>query len=64
MPRQRQPVRSLDVDVEGSLARAAWGGFLKAAREIAGTGTFTAFAEGAAGGELNRIFAGSVERRS
>ncbi|QBR93606.1 isocitrate lyase/PEP mutase family protein [Nocardioides euryhalodurans] len=31
------------ISVGGTLARAAWGGFLEAAREIAGAGTFTAF---------------------
>jgi 2-methylisocitrate lyase-like PEP mutase family enzyme len=51
------------VSVGGSLARAAWGGFLKAAREIAEGGTFTAFAEAASGRELNGVFAGAVERR-
>ena len=45
------------ISVGGSLARAAWGEFLRAAREIAGEGTFTAFARGAPGGELNGAFA-------
>jgi len=45
------------ISVGGSLARAAWGGFLRAAREIAQAGTFTAFAQGASGGELNAMFA-------
>jgi methylisocitrate lyase len=31
------------ISVGGTLARAAWGGFLRAAREIADTGTFTHF---------------------
>jgi 2-methylisocitrate lyase-like PEP mutase family enzyme len=31
------------ISVGGTLARAAWAGFLAAAREIAGSGTFTAF---------------------
>lgn len=31
------------VSVGGTLARAAWGGFLAAAQEIAGQGTFTRF---------------------
>jgi 2-methylisocitrate lyase-like PEP mutase family enzyme len=44
------------ISVGGSLARVAWGGFLKAAREIAADGTFTAFGQGAPGGELNRLF--------
>jgi hypothetical protein len=31
------------ISVGGTLARAAWGGFLGAAREIADEGTFTRF---------------------
>jgi 2-methylisocitrate lyase-like PEP mutase family enzyme len=45
------------VSVGGSLARAAWGEFLRAAREIRETGTFKTFAGAAKGGELNQIFA-------
>ncbi len=45
------------ISVGGSLARAAWGEFLRAAREIATEGAFTAFARGAPGGELNATFA-------
>lgn len=48
------------ISVGGSLARTAWAGFLKAAREIADQGTFGAFADGAPGGELNKLFAASV----
>ena len=44
------------ISVGGSLARTAWGEFLRSAREIASEGTFTAFARGASGGELNRLF--------
>ncbi len=33
------------ISVGGTLARTAWGGFLKAAREIAETGTFSRFEE-------------------
>jgi len=50
------------ISVGGSLARAAWGGFLAAAREIAEQGTFEALGRGAPGGELNRIFAEAQER--
>jgi 2-methylisocitrate lyase-like PEP mutase family enzyme len=46
------------ISVGGSLARTAWGEFLRAAREIAADGTFTAFTRGAQGGELNRMFGG------
>ncbi len=45
------------VSVGGSLARAAWGGFMAAAKEIAEHGTFTAFASAAPGGEISRTFA-------
>jgi 2-methylisocitrate lyase-like PEP mutase family enzyme len=49
------------ISVGGSLASAAWGEFLRAAREIAEAGTFTAFARGASGRELNPIFAAAGE---
>ena len=44
------------ISVGGALARAAWGGFLQAAREIAERGTFTALARGAPFAELERAF--------
>jgi len=46
------------ISVGGSLARSAWGGFMKAAREMADKGTFTDLANGYPGGELNKIFSG------
>jgi 2-methylisocitrate lyase-like PEP mutase family enzyme len=46
------------ISVGGAMARAAWGGFYAAAREIAETGEFTALAKGASGRELNALFAG------
>jgi 2-methylisocitrate lyase-like PEP mutase family enzyme len=42
----------------GALALTAWAGFIGATKEIAGQGTFTAFAGAAKGAELNRLFAG------
>jgi 2-methylisocitrate lyase-like PEP mutase family enzyme len=33
------------ISVGGALARAAWGGFIKAAKEIQAEGSFTSFAE-------------------
>jgi 2-methylisocitrate lyase-like PEP mutase family enzyme len=45
------------VSVGGALARAAWGGFMRAAREIADHGTFSEFANGYPGGELQKILA-------
>lgn len=41
------------ISVGGALARAAWGGFLRAARGLAEDGRFEAFAEAAPGAELN-----------
>jgi 2-methylisocitrate lyase-like PEP mutase family enzyme len=49
------------ISVGGSLARTAWGEFLRAAKEIKDEGTFTAFARGAPGGELNGIFSASLK---
>jgi len=47
------------VSVGGGLARAAWGGFLRAARALAGDGRFDGFAEATPGNELNAFFRGS-----
>jgi 2-methylisocitrate lyase-like PEP mutase family enzyme len=44
------------ISVGGSLARAAWGAFMRASREIAEKGTFTELGSGHPGGELNKIF--------
>ena len=44
------------ISVGGSLARSAWGGFMRAAREIAEQGTFTELGHGTPGGELNKMF--------
>ena len=44
------------ISVGGSLARAAWAGFMGAAREMAEQGTFTELAKGYSGGELNKMF--------
>ncbi len=44
------------ISVGGSLARVAWGGFLKVAREIAEQGTFDGLGTGHPGGELNKMF--------
>jgi 2-methylisocitrate lyase-like PEP mutase family enzyme len=44
------------VSVGGALARCAWGGFIRAARSLAGEGAFTAFSEAASGNELNALF--------
>jgi 2-methylisocitrate lyase-like PEP mutase family enzyme len=44
------------VSVGGALARAAWGGFMRAARMLAEEGRFEAFADAAPGKELNSLF--------
>ncbi len=44
------------ISVGGSLARTAWAGFMRAAREMAEQGTFTELANGYSGGELNKMF--------
>ncbi len=44
------------ISVGGSLARSAWGGFMKAARDMAEKGTFGELANGYPGGELNKMF--------
>ena len=44
------------ISVGGSLARMAWAGFMKASKEMAEKGTFSEFANGYPGGELNRMF--------
>ncbi len=46
------------ISVGGALSRVAWGAFLGAAKEIASEGSFTAFAAGAPGGDLNAMFGG------
>ena len=46
------------VSVGGAMARAAWGGFIRAARGIAEGGRFDGFADAAPGNELNAYFRG------
>ena len=46
------------ISVGGALARAAWGGFMRAAQQIAGEGRFEAFAQAAPGVELNKLMRG------
>lgn len=45
------------ISVGGALARSAWTGFLKAAKEIAEEGTFTSLARAVPFAEINEIFA-------
>jgi 2-methylisocitrate lyase-like PEP mutase family enzyme len=44
------------ISVGGALARAAWAGFISAAKEINEQGSFTAFAGATPFGELNELF--------
>src|SRR5262245_18460110 len=44
------------VSVGGALARAAWGGFIRAAKQLAEQGTFDGFAGAATHGELQEFF--------
>ncbi len=44
------------ISVGGSLARMAWAGYMRAAKEMAEQGTFTELANGYPGGELNKMF--------
>ena len=50
------------ISVGGALARAAWGGFLRAARLIADSGRFDGFADATSGKELNAFFQKNAER--
>ena len=43
------------ISVGGALARTAWGGFLRTAREIAETGSFAGFAEAATSADLAKL---------
>ena len=51
------------ISVGGALARAAWGGFMRAAQEIAQQGSFTALTEAASGAALDRFFTDDQARR-
>ncbi len=44
------------ISVGGALARSAWGGFMRAAQEIAEAGSFAGFGEAASGADLNGLF--------
>jgi 2-methylisocitrate lyase-like PEP mutase family enzyme len=50
------------ISVGGALARAAWGGFVRAAREMKDSGSFTAFREAMPFDELNGLFQGATKR--
>jgi 2-methylisocitrate lyase-like PEP mutase family enzyme len=44
------------ISVGGALARSAWGGFIRAAQQLAEQGRFDGFADAASGQVLNRFF--------
>ena len=48
------------VSVGGALARAAWGGFTRAAKQLADAGRFDGFIGAASGAELNALFRGDA----
>ena len=48
------------VSVGSALALVAWGAFIRAAKSMAATGSFDAFADAAPYGELNDLFSNSV----
>ena len=49
------------ISVGGSLARAAWGGFMRAAKQIAEAGSFDGFRDAAPSSEMNKLL-GSAAR--
>ena len=51
------------ISVGGALARAAWGGMLRAARLLGNEGRFDGFADAAPGKELNAFFSEDLARR-
>jgi 2-methylisocitrate lyase-like PEP mutase family enzyme len=54
--RQLEDLGVKRISVGGALARAAWGGFMRAAREIVEYGTFASFAEAASYKQLAELF--------
>jgi 2-methylisocitrate lyase-like PEP mutase family enzyme len=52
------------ISVGSSLARAAWGGFMRAAEEIAREGRFDGFASSRPFAEINGFFRADLERRA
>lgn len=51
------------ISIGGALARAAWGGFLRAAREIAEKGSFSELAHAVPHGEINGFFIKAAKDR-
>jgi 2-methylisocitrate lyase-like PEP mutase family enzyme len=55
--RQLEDLGVRRISVGAALARIAWGGFMRAAQDIAEHGRFDSFAQGASFAELNQLFA-------
>ena len=51
------------ISVGSGLARAAWGGFLRAARALAETGSFAGFRDAELFADLNAFFTGDAQQR-
>ena len=51
------------ISVGSALSRTAWGGFIRAAKQIAEEGRFDAFADGTPHTELNAFFADDMKKR-
>lgn len=51
------------ISIGGALARAVWGGFLRAAREISEKGSFAELAHAVPHGEINSFFAKALKER-
>jgi 2-methylisocitrate lyase-like PEP mutase family enzyme len=62
--RQLEDLGVRRISVGSALANAAWGGFLRAARDIADHGRFDAFAQNAPYAELNAFFRGPDDGRA
>jgi len=52
------------ISVGGALARSAWGGFIRMAKEIAGQGSFAGFKDAASSAELNDFFTADLPKRA
>ena len=51
------------ISVGGSMARSAWGGFMRVAKQIMEEGKFDGFSDAASGAEINKFFYKDQQRR-
>lgn len=51
------------VSIGSALARAAWGAFVRASKELAEKGTFDNFADAAVSADLNKVFKDDLKKR-